>query len=134
MPSLEEVPFPVLILIAKSVPDLVSLHSLRLASPVCAALLIDVPIGAEIVVEVASLSMDEENQAIFWYIWQLLQGVELTRMTESLGAARISRYQHRIPRLNPRFGFWRLPGLFMTRRTAVSTRYCEDLSRYGRGG
>ncbi|QPG95360.1 hypothetical protein C2857_000269 [Epichloe festucae Fl1] len=88
MPPLEEVPSPVLILIAKSVPDLVSLHSLRLASPVCAALLSDVPIGAEIVDEVASLSMAKYNWDIFGYVWQLLQEAESTQ-TEPIGAIKI---------------------------------------------
>lgn len=73
-----KIPSPVLIIIAKSAPDLASLHSLRLASPVCAELLTDAELGAEIVEVVATASLARVNRSILAHIWQFLQTPQST--------------------------------------------------------
>lgn len=78
MEAFEKLPSEILVVIVKSAPDLATLHSLRLASPACAALLADQNTGYSIVETVATASLAKDNQIIFGYIWELLQRPEHT--------------------------------------------------------
>lgn len=92
----EEFPSEILILIAKNVSDLASLHDLRLASPVFGAHLSDAAIGAEIVTEVAR-SMCHDNQKVFFHIWKLIQPSAPTWPLPSARNTAKRRFQNSVP-------------------------------------
>lgn len=81
MDSFKKIPPEVLFVIAKQVPDLACLHSLRVVSPAWAALLSDQRLGCEIVEAVATASLDDSNRSTFGLIWQLLQRPESVQYT-----------------------------------------------------
>ncbi|KAM0265165.1 hypothetical protein ACHAQJ_000318 [Trichoderma viride] len=81
MDPFNTIPSSVLATIAKNVPDLASLHSLRLASPACAALFMNQGQGYKIVETVAEACLDINSQTIFGYIWKLLQQPVAARST-----------------------------------------------------
>lgn len=99
-----DTPFPALVLIAKSVPDLASLHSLRSASPTCAALFtLDDCLGAEIVEVVVSTNMANCSQKIIHIIWELLRHPTTTwSATRELGRFWLSPYaNHELRQIQP---------------------------------
>lgn len=64
MDPFSRLPFPLLMMIVKDVPDLLSLHSLRCASPAFADLFLDADLGLEIVDAVISASLAPLTQDV----------------------------------------------------------------------